>query len=374
MIIKEIKAKSILQKHKRIDSWFISCYGMNFYRGCAHNCTYCDGRNEKYQVNGLFGEEIEVKTNAIDILRKELLPSPRKKPMKKCYIMLGGGVGDSYQSIEEEYRLTRQALQLLNNYKLPVSILTKSTLIERDIDILKKINEQSRILISFSISSSNDEISSIFEPNVSLPSERLHIIKKLKKEGISCGVFLLPILPFITDTLPIMKQTLKDINDAEADFIIFGGMTLKEGRQKDYFYQSLKKNYLNLLVEYKNIYKDDKWGQATSQYYTSIHETFNALMKQYQIPKRIPSSLFNDILSENDFVSVILDQLDYLCKIQVKRSPYGYASYQISQLSEPISNMKFNLQEIKGVGKVTEGIILEILETGTSKYYEKLLY
>jgi len=183
MVIKEIKAKSILRKHKRIDSWFISCYGMNLYRGCVHNCVYCDGRNEKYQVKGVFEEEIEVKTNAIDILRRELRPSLRKKPMKKGYIMLGGGVGDSYQNIEEEYRLTRQALQLLNNYKLPVSILTKSTLIERDIDILKQINEQSRILISFSISSSDDEISRIFEPNVSLPSERLQTIKKLKKEG-----------------------------------------------------------------------------------------------------------------------------------------------------------------------------------------------
>ena len=374
MVIKEIKVKSILRKHKRIDSWFISCYGMNFYRGCVHNCIYCDGRNEKYQVNGVFEEDIEIKTNAIDILRKELHPSPRKKPMKKCYIMLGGGVGDSYQNIEEEYRLTRQALQLLKNYKLPVSILTKSTLIERDIDILKQINEQSRVLINFSISSTNDKISRIFEPNVSLPSERLQTIKKLKKEGFSCGIFLLPVIPFITDTLSIMKQTLKDINNAGVDFIIFGGMTLKKERQKDYFYRSLKKHYPNLLIEYENIYKDDKWGHATSQYYASIHETFNALMKQYRIPKRIPSSLFNDILSENDCVSVILDQLDYLCKMQGKRSPYGYASYQISQLSEPISSMKFNLQEIKGVGKVTEGIILEILETGTSRYYEKLLY
>jgi len=373
MEIKEIKAKSILRKYKRIDSWFISCYGMNFYRGCAHNCVYCGGRSEKYQVNGVFGKEIEVKTNAIDLLRKELRSSPRKKPMKKSYIMVGGGVGDSYQPVEEKYCLTRQALQLLKHYKLPASILTKSTLIERDIDILKQLNEQSRVLISFSISSTNDEISSIFEPHVSPPSERLQTIKKLKKEGFSCGIFLLPIIPFITDTLPIMKQTLKDIYKIGVDFIIFGGMTLKKGRQKDYFYQTLKKYRPDLLVEYETIYKDDKWGQATSKYYASIHETFNVLMKQYSIPKRIPSSLFNDILSENDCVSVILDQLDYLCKMQGKRSPYGYASYQISQLQEPITNMKYNLQEIKGVGKVTEGIILEILETGTSKYYEKLL-
>ena len=97
--IHEINAKSLLRKMKRIDSWFISDYGMNLYRGCEHNCVYCDGRSEKYQVEGDFGKEIYVKTNALDILRKELDFKRKRKPFKKGYICLGGCVFDSYQHI-----------------------------------------------------------------------------------------------------------------------------------------------------------------------------------------------------------------------------------------------------------------------------------
>ena len=74
MNIKEIEAKTILRKYKKIDPWFVSRYGMNLYRGCSHNCVYCDGRAEKYQVEGEFGKNVVVKTNAVDILRLELDP------------------------------------------------------------------------------------------------------------------------------------------------------------------------------------------------------------------------------------------------------------------------------------------------------------
>jgi DNA repair photolyase len=93
--VKEVNAKSILRKYKKIDSWFLIKYGMNLYRGCTHNCVYCDGRSEKYQVNGNFGKDVTVKTNAIELLRKELIRY--KKPLKSGFIGIGGGVGDSYQ-------------------------------------------------------------------------------------------------------------------------------------------------------------------------------------------------------------------------------------------------------------------------------------
>ena len=93
--IREINAKSILRKSKKIDSWFISHYGMNLYRGCNHNCVYCDGRSEGYYVEGEFGRDISVKVNAIDVLRKELDPKGKRTPFKRSFIMIGGGVSDS---------------------------------------------------------------------------------------------------------------------------------------------------------------------------------------------------------------------------------------------------------------------------------------
>ena len=373
MTIREIEAKSILRKYKKIDSWFISRYGMNLYRGCTHNCIYCDGRAEGYYVDGEFGEDVTVKVNAVEILRRELDPKRKRTPFKRSFIMIGGGVGDSYQPIEEKYQLSRKVLELMDEYNFPVHILTKSTLIKRDIDILKKINKKDRAIVSFSFSSVNDEISAIFEPSVPSPSERLKTLAFFKNEGIACGMFLLPVIPFITDTPELMEETIRKASEINLDFIIFGGMTLKEGKQKDYFFKTLRNKYPKLIGEYGNIYRKNKWGEAAGEYYNSINLTFNSIVKKYKIPPRISLALYKDILEENDLVVVILEHIDYLLKLQGRTSPYGYAAYSISQLKEPLSSMKRELKRINGVGKVTESIILEILKTRSSSYYKKLL-
>jgi len=373
MTIREIEAKSILRKYKKIDSWFISRYGMNLYRGCTHNCIYCDGRAEGYYVDGEFGEDVTIKVNAIEVLRRELDPKRKRTPFKRSFVMIGGGVGDSYQPIEEKYQLSRKVLELMDEYNFPVHILTKSTLIERDIDILKKINKKNKAIVSFSFSSVNDEISAIFEPGVPSPSERLKTLTFFKNERIACGMFLLPIIPFITDTPELMEETIRKASEVNLDFIIFGGMTLKEGRQKDYFFQVLKKRYPELIGKYENIYQKNKWGEAAGGYYNSINLTFNNIVKKYKIPPRIPLALYKDILEENDLVVVILEHIDYLLKLRERTSPYGYAAHSISQLKEPLSTVKGELKRINGVGKVTEKIILEILETKSSSYYKKLL-
>ncbi len=372
MTIKEIEAKSILRKHKRIDSWFVSCYGMNFYRGCAHSCVYCDGRSEKYQVEGEFGEEVAVKINAIEILRRELDPKRKRVPLKKCFMMVGGGVGDSYQAVEKKYQLTRQALELMLEYNLPAHVLTKSTLIERDIDLLKKINEQTRAIVNFSFSSVDDEISAIFEPGVPSPSRRLETISKFKQAGIPCGIFLMPVIPFITDTPEQIERVFQKAKEIGIDYIIFSGMTLKDGRQKQYFLNVLEKYHPELITEYEHIFQPNEWGQATDGYYASIHQTFLPIARKYRIPIRMPLHLFSDILEENDLVEVLLGHIDYLCKIQERSSPFGYAAYSISQLKQPLSSMRGQLQKIKGVGRTTERIILEILDTGETAYLEEI--
>ena len=373
MPVKEIEAKSILRTHKKIDSWFISHYGMNFYRGCTHNCVYCDGRSEGYYVDGEFGEDVTIKVNAVDVLRRELNPRRKLNPFKRSYMMVGGGVGDSYQPVEKKYQLTRKALQLLSGYNFPVHILTKSTLVKRDIDLIKKINEKNRAIVSFSFSSADDKISKVFEPGVPLPSERLETLAFFKKEGIACGMFLLPIIPFITDKYEVMENTIRKASETGVDFIIFGGMTLKDGKQREHFLKTLNKNHPELITEYHHIYRGNKWGNAIDEYYASINTTFDIISRKYKIPKRVPLNLFKDILSENDLVIVILEHIDYLLKLQGKPSPYGYAAYSISQIKEPLSSIKWELLKIKGVGKTTEGIVREILEKGSSSYYEKLL-
>ncbi len=373
MNTREIEAKSILRKYKKIDSWFISHYGMNLYRGCTHNCVYCDGRSEGYYVDGEFGEDVVVKVNAIEVLRRELDPKRKRTPFKRSFIMVGGGVGDSYQPVEEKYQLSRKALKLIYEYNFPVHMLTKSTLIKRDTDILKQINERNRAVVSCSFSSVNEKISAVFEPGVPPPDERLKMLGSFKSEGIACGMFLLPVIPFITDTQELIEGAVRKATEVGLDFVIFGGMTLKDGRQKDYFFNVLKKNYPELPVKYQNIYRASKWGEATVKYYSLINQAFNSIAKKYKMPRRIPLELYRDMLGENDLAVVILEHIDYILMLEGKTSPFGYAAYSISRLKEPLGTMKGSLTELKGVGRTTEKIILEILETGSSSYYEELL-
>jgi hypothetical protein len=186
-------------------------------------------------------------------------------------------------------------------------------------------------------------------------------------------MFLMPVIPFITDLPNVMEETIEKAKEIDLDFIIFSPMTLKEGIQKKYFFKTLNRYYPNLITNYSNIYQKNIWGIPEEEYQKSVHATFNNISKNYRIPRRIPPNLFKDILSENDLVIVILEHLDYLLRLEGKKSPYRWAANSISKLTEPLSRMESNLRQLNCVGPITEKIILEILKTGSSSYYEKLL-
>ena len=372
-MIREIQAKSILRKHKKVDSWFVARYGMNLYRGCNHNCAYCDGRAEGYFVEGEFGKDIDVKINAPELLLKELNPAKKKTPLKKGFFMIGGGVGDSYNALDKDYELSRKVLKIISETDFPVHVLTKSTLVKRDIDILQTINQKSKAIISFSFSGVDDSICKIFEPGVPSASERLETISHLKSKGFSVGVFMMPVIPFITDTPLQMENSIQKFKEVGVDFIIFNGMTLKAGRQQEHFYKVLQEYNPQLQKSYEAIYKGDKWGGANYSYYESINKLFFKLANKYNITVRIPARVFSNLIDQNDLIIVILEQMDYILKLRNEKSPYGYAAFSISQLNEPITEYRNKLQSLKGVGPVTEKIILEIMDFGTSKYYEKLI-
>ena len=347
---------------------------MNLYRGCTHDCAYCDGRAENYYVEGEFGRDLTVKTNAIEILSRELNPARKRKPFGKGFILMGGGVTDGYQSVESKYKLTRQALELALKFGHPVHVLTKSTLVERDLDLIKEINKKSRAIVSMSFSSVDEGTSQIFEPGVPPPQERLISLAKFRQAGISAGMFLMPVIPFITDTPQMLGRSVEAAKQAGLNYIIFGGMTLKEGRQKQYFDERLTRYFPDLLVNYDAIYNGDKWGSPSSDYSTAIHQAFSAIAWKYRIPARITPDIYSSILDINSLVTVILEQVDYFMRQRGQKSPYGFAAYSVSQLGVPVSDMRTKLTRIKGVGKETARLILEIIDTKSCSLYEKLLY
>ncbi|MBN1411423.1 MAG: radical SAM protein [Spirochaetales bacterium] len=373
MGVRETEAKSILRKNSRIDSWFISHYGMNLYRGCAHNCSYCDGRAERYYVEGEFGSDIEVKTNAAALLEKELDPARKRKHLKRSFLLLGGGVSDSYQPLESGYGLTRKALELALRFKYPVSILTKSTLVERDLDVIGKINDENGAMVSVSFSSYNREIGSVFEPGIPSPEKRLDTLKRFKDAGIPCGIYLMPVIPFVTDSEACMDEIIGNAKSAGLDFVIFGGMTLKEGRQKNHFMEVLRRYDPKLSARYNAIYRGNPYGSATGEYYAKINGIFHKTAQKYKMPVRIPLSLFRHILDREDTVIVLLEHIDYLLKLRGRPSSFGYAAYNISRLSTPVTVDASVLKSVKGVNDFVEKVVYEILDTGTSRVYTNLM-
>ncbi|MBN1524873.1 MAG: radical SAM protein [Spirochaetales bacterium] len=374
MAAAEIMAKSIIRKFSRTESWFLGQYSMNLYRGCAHNCIYCDGRAEKYYVEGDFGKDISVKVNAAEILDRELDPSRRRKPLPKGFVVLGGGVSDSYQPLELQYEITKKVLQVIRKYNYPVHILTKSTLVERDIGLITQINTNTQAIVSMSFSSVDPALSAFLEPGVPPPEQRLRVLRQIKQAGIPVGMFLMPVVPGLSDTAKKIEESVSAARDAGIDFIIFGGMTLKEGRQKEYFLERLIKNHPEIADNYPVIYRGDKYGAAIGGYYKKINDRFFTAARKYNMPVRIPLEFWKDQITMHDRIIVLLEHIDSILSLRKDKSPYGYAAYALSKredLSELISSDK--LKDIQGFSKEVKDIILEIAETGTSSLYKKLL-
>jgi DNA repair photolyase len=372
-MIQEADAKSLLRKHRGVDSWFLSIAGMNLYRGCAHNCVYCDGRAEKYQVAGEFGRDIVVKRNALELLKKELDPKRKRVPWPRGYMIVGGGVGDAYQPIEEKCRLTRGALEVLREVGQPVHVLSKSSLLERDLDLLQSINTQTRAIVSMSFSSVDDELARVFEPGTSLPSQRLQTLARAKAAGLATGMFLMPVIPGISDSPEQIAAAVQAAKTVGVDFVVFGGMTLKPGRQWDYFFKVLDRVQPELKAIYTGLYRDAVWGNASAAYYAKISAAFAQAAKLHHMPKRVPPGLYRDRISGQDLVLVMLQHLDYLLQLEGRPSPYGFAARSLARLEKPIAQWEGPLQQIKGIGAATEKVIREILKTGSSTYLESLL-
>ncbi len=218
--------------------------GMNLYRGCTHGCIYCDSRSVCYGFNHAF-EDIEVKQNAPELLERALLSK-----RKKC--MIGtGAMCDPYMHCEEELRLTRKCLEIIDRHGFGVTIQTKSARILRDLDLLKHINEQSKCVVQMTLTTYDESLCRILEPNVSSTRERFEALEIFRENGIPTIVWLSPILPYINDTRENIEGILNYcIHAGVKGIICFGmGVTLREG-DREYFYAALDRHFPKLKERY----------------------------------------------------------------------------------------------------------------------------
>lgn len=225
--------------------------GMNLYRGCTHGCIYCDSRSKCYQMNHQF-EDIEVKSNAIELLENTL-----KRKRKKC--MIGtGSMTDPYLPIETKICNVRKALEIIDYYGFGLTVITKSDLILRDLDLLKKINEKTKCVVQMTLTTYDEDLCRKLEPNVCTTKRRAEVLNILRDNGIPTVVWLSPILPFINDTLENIEGIINYCVEAKVYGIIcFGmGLTLRDGN-REYFYKKLDELFPNLSNKYKKLYSNN---------------------------------------------------------------------------------------------------------------------
>ena len=219
-------------------------YGINIYRGCTHGCIYCDSRSRCYQFTHPF-EDIEVKQNAPELLEKAL-----RSKRKKC--MIGtGAMSDPYMHCEEELQLTRKCLEIILRNEFGLAIQTKSDRILRDIDLLDEINRCTKCVVQMTLTTYDDDLCRILEPNVCNTKRRIEVLEEMKKRGIPTVVWLTPILPFINDTEKNITTILNEcVRTGVKGIIDFGmGLTLREG-DREYYYSALDRYFPGMKERY----------------------------------------------------------------------------------------------------------------------------
>ena len=223
-------------------------FGMNIYRGCSHGCIYCDSRSKCYQFTHAF-EDIEVKRNAPELL-EQALKSKRQKAMIGT-----GSMSDPYMHCEEQLGLTRRCLEVIRKYGFGAAVQTKSDRILRDLDLLDEINRKARCVVQITLTTYDDALCRIIEPNVCTTKRRIEVLQAMRERGIPTVVWLTPILPFINDT----KENIQAILDACAQVQVKGiicfdmGLTLREG-DREYYYAALDRHFPGLKQKYIRTY------------------------------------------------------------------------------------------------------------------------
>nr|WP_319374307.1 radical SAM protein [uncultured Methanobacterium sp.] len=289
--MREIKIKSILNKQKHADDWFLSTYSLNPFSGCSFNCVYCYTRGSKYGENQVPG--LAVKINAPEVLVKQLKNRARKR--EYGFIAFGSAT-DPYLPVEKDLKITRELLMIILRFHFPVNILTRSPLILRDLDILEKIGKKAvlppelvnkmdtGVVTSFSFSTTDENLSRIFEPGAPSPQERLETMKQCKKEGFLVGAIFMPLLPYLSDTEEHLDEMIKKVKENGADFILASGLTLfGDGPQdcKTRYYEVLEEHFPELVPKTRALFGNS--FAPSRRYQQELHRRIVKLSKKHEI-------------------------------------------------------------------------------------------
>jgi len=286
-MIQEVSVKTILNKHKKRDPWFLDDYSLNPYLLCEFNCVYCYIRGSKYRGN--MQNYLAIKINAPKLLDKEI--SRRARSKDYGFIALASAT-EPWMYVEKQYEITSRCLRVIAKYRFPVHCLTKSPLILRDVDILEEISRNailpldlrskldSGVLITYSFSTLNESVREIFEPNAPRIKERLNAVKKLRDLGFKVGIAFIPLLPYISDSSDDIEEMVKTARDLNVNYIFFGDLTLY-GIGKENYFKVLEKYFPDLVEKYKFLYKSGPY--MDKRYRNAFYRRVLKICRKYNV-------------------------------------------------------------------------------------------
>jgi DNA repair photolyase len=275
MLVKELVTKTAIHFH---NSKYGDGFDVNIYRGCEHCCEYCFAKyTHEYLSDKDFYKNIYVKINIAEILDKEL----SKRTWNNKNIICISAVTDCYQPLEERYKLMQQILPILIKHRQSVFIITKSPLIIRDYELFRELSNVAFVRIAFTITSLDEEIRHKIEPNVKPALERLKILGEFAKiKNIKTAIFLIPIIPYLTDKITNLEQIYKASNDFGIDYIATDALNMR-GKVKDNFYDFLKNNFTNTYEKIQGLYLNN--GYVNEKYLKKLYGVLEKFEEKYEI-------------------------------------------------------------------------------------------
>jgi len=297
--------KTALRRRDLVDSYCVGKFGMSPYQACAHGCAYCDGRAERYFIEGEFDRDIVVRANIATVLEREL-----RGQRERGIVFIGSGVSDAYQPPEAEEGLMRSCARLLADRALPATVLTKSRLALRDLDLWSEVNRKAGFVFMVSLVTLDDELRRVFEPCAGSVDERLDALQVFKTQGCMTGVAAMPFLPGLSDADEQIRALAKKLGALGVDFVLPGALTLRPGRQKQFFLETLRSFRPDLLSLYERLYAEDRpSGAPLTSYGEDVHRRAVAAFQEAGLPIRMPHAIYHGLLPVYDEVHVLLQHM-----------------------------------------------------------------
>jgi len=277
MPVREIEARTLLTRVKEPSGWFGVRYNMNLYRGCEHHCIYCDSRSDCYRIEDFDGELL-VKSNAIWLLRMEL------SRLRVKGVVGTGSMQDPYTPSESRLRMTGRALEVLAEFEYPVHITTKSDLVVRDADLLERINRE-RASVCFTVTTADDDLARKLEPGAPSPSRRFAAARAMSERGVQVGVLLMPVLPFIEDTVENVDDVLRRCSENGVRFVVpCFGVTQRSG-QREWFHRRLDDLFPGVRAKYERAFGSRYVCRSPNA--DALSRRFDELMARYGLERSV---------------------------------------------------------------------------------------